>query len=228
MRKIFFALLIVLGISSFSISTVVEAESTTNIKTANNIYHIKIDGKFSDWDDTHKTDIGYDWDKIIKQGVLLADDKNMYMYINMSKNNNGDAPLQENTYKFTIANKEYNVDFRSVAGMKNNETKNVRVDVWGPTYNGAVKSADAKVHRTIKNGHIHDILETRIPFAGIKAPVAASQDITMYATNLGPQKLKVTGGSTGPVVLAIIGFAIALFAVIKVPKMRKARKVINK
>lgn len=60
------------------------------------------------------------------------------------------------------------------------------------------------------------VFEAKIPFKDLKGiSNTEGQNITLENPNLWTGKLHVTGGSTGPVVLASTGFIIALGAVLK-------------
>ncbi len=60
------------------------------------------------------------------------------------------------------------------------------------------------------------VFEAKIPFKYLKGiSNTEGQNITLANTNLWSGTLQVTGGSTGPIVLASTGFVIAIIAVLK-------------
>lgn len=83
-----------------------------------------------------------------------------------------------------------------------------------------------KVDKGVGQGYTGK-LEFKLPLSELGITGTTAQEITMKNTNLGAQTLHVKGGSTGPVVLAVSGFAIALLAVIKMPKINELRKSLH-
>lgn len=233
MRKIFLSLLILLGLSVFGGTTNVEAA------TADNSYGIKIDGNFNDWAKYPKTNIQSNNDTYnIKHEVLMADRNNIYFYLNMSPEHGyGYMNLQPSGYELKVGNKRFWLTVENPYNLALNEKRAVNLQAYEDDNIGHVNEVlpNAKVyiaHKSINadpgvtNGSTQ-LMEFMIPLSDLGVTGTTEQDITMHNDTLGNQTLKTTGGSTGPVLLAMSGFAIALLGVIKIPKMSKLRKSLH-
>lgn len=236
MRKLILAMMISLGLISFGATTNTEAavNSSTNDPSG-----IKIDGHFDDWKDKPITDIksGND-DYNIKHESLLADQDNIYFYLDMSPEHGyGYATLQPAGYELTVGDKKFSLTVMNSFNLQVNQPR--KVDLWIYEHDNIdyvnkqstkaevyLNRIPIKVDEGVGQGYTEE-MEFKLPLSELGITGTTSQDITMTNRNLGNQTLHVTGGSTGPVLLAISGFAIALFAIIKMPKIEKLRKSIH-
>lgn len=184
-------------------------------------YGIKIDGEFGDWSDKPKTKItepGDDYN--VKVGSLLADEDNIYIYVDMSPiQGNGYNTLQSAGYKLTVGNKIFDLTFNggftsgdtSMIGQK----KSLTITCWSSSDNSTLdmSKAQAIVSRVETKQSYDDIMECEIPISSLKLEGTTSQRVSLTNSNLGTQILVVNGGSTGPVVLTAIGLSIAVVGV---------------
>jgi len=199
--------------------------------------NINIDGGFDDWSDITKTKIretGDDYN--VKEGALLQYNGDVYIYINMSPHmGNGYAALQPSGYKLTIGNKTYDLTVKNTNGDKytslnsTGETKNIIMDIYDSQdnkYVGKPAGVDGSVTRKATDaGGDTDIFEIKIPLKDFVGSSDDGQTISLVNHNLGDQKMVATGGSTGPVVLASIGFGIALFGLWQFDRRKKHNEV---
>lgn len=239
MKKIILAMLVLLGLASFSVTTNVQAAVTSN--PANNTSGIKIDGNFDDWKDKPITNIksGND-DYNIKHESLLADQNNIYFYLDMSPEHGyGYSTIQPSGYELTVGDKEYSLTVQNPYGLQVNKPRKTTLQIWEHDKYGYGKvnkvSTKAEVYlnrvpvnvdKGVGQGYTEE-MEFKLPLSELGITGTTSQEITMTNRNLGDQTLHVMGGSTGPVVLAISGFAIALLAVVKMPKINELRKSLH-
>ncbi|AYE39310.1 hypothetical protein D1B17_12010 [Companilactobacillus zhachilii] len=82
-------------------------------------------------------------------------------------------------------------------------------------------NSPAIVHTYAKNGNLYASMEAKIPFSDLHGAVAGNQDISMKTPLLGNKVVYAKGAGTGPVVLASVGFGIAVLSLFTVPKLRK-------
>lgn len=238
MKKLIVAMLVLLGLASFSVTTNVQAAVTSN--PTNDTTGIKIDGHFDDWKDKPITDItsGTD-DYNIKHESLLADQNNIYFYLNMSPEHGyGYVNIQTDGYTLTVGDKKFNISISNEPyNLEMNKPQSVNLWIYEEDNIGHVNKAathaeayvakvPVNVDKGVGQGETQK-LEFKLPLSELGITGTTSQEITMTNRNLGDQTLHVMGGSTGPVVLAISGFAIALFAVIKMPKINELRKSLH-
>lgn len=239
MKKLIVAMLVLLGLASFSVTTNVQAAVTSN--PTNDTTGIKIDGHFDDWKDKPITDIksGND-DYNIKHESLLADQNNIYFYLNMSPEHGyGYSTIQPSGYELTVGDKQFSLTVQNPYNLQVNQPRKVNLQIWEHDKAGYGKvnkvttKADVYLNRIpinvdkgVGQGYTEE-MEFKLPLSELGITGTTSQEITMTNRNLGDQTLHVMGGSTGPVVLAISGFAIALFAVIKMPKINELRKSLH-
>ena len=66
-----------------------------------------------------------------------------------------------------------------------------------------------------------DVMEIKVPVKSFGGAADDGQTITMTNVALGNQTLTVTGGSTGPILLAAGGFGIALFGIWQFNRRKK-------
>lgn len=132
--------------------------------------------------------------------------------------------MQGYGYVLTAGSKTYDLQFKDVTGTTTDKSKTGSVNIWNRTdgVNDPTTGAQVMVHRFKTGQNFNDVMEAKIPIADLKL-AGGSQTFKMTNSNLGSQTLTVTGGSTGPVVLAGVGFAIALGGVVKLNKSRKKR-----
>lgn len=238
MKKIMLAMLILLGLASFGVTTNVKAAVVSN--PTNDASGITIDGHFDDWKDKPITNIksGND-DYNIKHESLLADKNNIYFFVDMSPEHGyGYATLQPWGYELTVGDKKYSIHLTgNPYGLDVNKPRKLGLNIYEHDEIGKVNKDSTKaevyanripinVDKGVGQGYTEKF-EFKLPLSELGITGTTSQDITMTNRNLGDQTLHVTGGSTGPVVLAVSGFAIALFAVIKMPKLNELRKSLH-
>ncbi|CAJ1189037.1 hypothetical protein CPR19088_GLDEOEPO_01974 [Companilactobacillus paralimentarius] len=238
MKKLILAMLVLLGLASFSVTTNVQAAVTSN--PANNTSGIKIDGNFDDWKDKPITDIKSGNDNYnIKHESLLADQNNIYFYLDMSPEHGyGYVNIQTDGYTLTVGDKKFNISIKHEPyNLEVNKPQRVNLWIYEEDNIGNVNKESTKaeayvdkvpvnVDKGVGQGYTQK-LEFKLPLSELGITGTTSQEITMTNRNLGDQTLHVMGGSTGPVVLAISGFAIALLAVVKMPKINELRKSLH-
>jgi uncharacterized protein (TIGR04145 family) len=197
--------------------------------SGNSRYGITIDGNFNDWHDISKTEIKENGDDYnIKQGALVADDDDIYIYINMSpKHGNGYSTLQPAGYVLKVGKKVYYLTLKDTS-VATNATKAISVDAWesdstGGNVSGQLSTAQGAVHRYKTTNGTNDVAEVKIPLSTLKVANTSNQSISLTNANLGTQTLTATGGSTGPVVLASVGFILAIGGVLAYTKRKKLR-----
>lgn len=191
---------------------------------------ITIDGNFDDWADKTKQPMQHPWDNDnFKYASMLTDNNNIYLYILMQPVlSGGDTKLQPDGYTLNVGGKVFNIDLNhhSTVNLNVGEKKAIVLDIYDPStgsyhvLNNCVYVANQYINqkmgdgRTVKgNGYV---FEAKIPFKNLKGISNTSgQNISLENTNLWSGKLHVTGGSTGPVVLASTGFVIAIAAILK-------------
>lgn len=218
------------------------SSSSSVIKNSDGVYtvgkyNIVIDGNFSDWDDIAKTDlIESNDDGNIKRAAMVSDGTNLYIYVQMDYTNNyGYNQLQTDGYELTVGGIPY---YFVVMSSNNNSINNNLSNLGdkttlkiglGSNYNGnhyAIPSnIEAEAARIANNvGYPTDTMEIKIPLSDFTLSSQSGQIITLKNSNLGNQTLTVSGGSTGPIVLAIIGLGIALFGLWKYSAFKKVKK----
>lgn len=238
MKKIILAMLVLLGLASISVTTNVQAAVTSN--STNDTSGIKIDGNFDDWKDKPINDIksGND-DYNIKHESLLADQDNIYFFLDMSPlHGYGYVNLQPSGYELTVGDRKYSLNVEdNPYDLEVNKPKKVHLYIYEHDNIGNISKLSSKaevyvtkvpinVDKGVGQGYTQK-MEFKLPLSELGITGTTSQDITMTNRNLGDQTLHVKGGSTGPVVLAVSGFAIALLAVIKMPKINELRKSLH-
>ena len=199
------------------------------VYAADNSYGITIDGNMSDWDDKPKTDISFSWDTYnIKQGSLLADDNNIYFFIDMAPLTSNDhqggyAVLQTSSYKLTVGSKVFWINVDNTFGWAwgvEGQSKAVNLWIWAEdnSLNGYLTGVLAYMYRKPMTGGYSDQLECLIPLSALNLQDGGSQTITLSNQNLGQQTLTTTGGDTGAVLLVVAALGLAAFAVFKISR----------
>lgn len=141
MRKMFFALMIAVGLISCSSVLITQAAET-------NKFGIKIDGNFDDWKDKPMTDIKNPWNgDPVKQASLLTDGKYIYYYITMSKTGRDNYPFQVNDHQLTVGNKMHSIYIKRAYDIPANKTKKSYASgyFWWGCSNGTFTSCDSSL-----------------------------------------------------------------------------------
>lgn len=199
---------------------------------AENDFGIVIDGAFSDWADkpiTKLTTSGDDFN--VKEGSLLADTKNIYFYLNMSESGVGYHDLQPAGYKLVIAGKTYWLTFSNTLASNDaiGTSKKISVSAWrednGQNYsipNGLIM----ETRQAVGDGY-SDMIEFSIPYGdlGLDSTIVDEISLVISNKNLGDQEISTTGGSTGPFIIAGVGFLLGIGAWYL--RKKKAAKVIR-
>lgn len=214
MRKMFFALMIAVGLISCSSVLITQAAET-------NKFGIKIDGNFDDWKDKLMTDIKNPWNgDPVKQASLLTDGKYIYYYITMSKTGRDNYPFQVNDHQLTVGNKMHSIYIKRAYDIPANKTKKVMlVDTSGGDV--PMVHSPAVIHRYVKNGKEYGTMEARISFSDLKAVPTDAQHISIKVPLIGSTVVTAESGSTGPIVLAIVGLLIAILSFFSLPKLKR-------
>ena len=91
------------------------------------------------------------------------------------------------------------------------QTKDVQVNFWAEdnSVNVTIPGKLTRVKTDFSDTSYSDEVEVAIPFEQLKVEATSSQTITYSNANLGEQTITVTGGSTGPWILAGIAVVIA-------------------
>lgn len=215
MRKIWLALLIVLGMIGLGSTTTVQA-------AANNKFGITIDGNFDDWKDKPKMDIRNPGiPEPMRQESLLADGDYIYYYVTMSKTGLDNTQMNLNDYEITVGNDTSVIYIKRawdipVGGQKKvmlqNSTKGDKDMTHSPAIIRSIKN---------KNGYYY-AMECKIPFSDLGLKPTQTENISMKVPPLGRKVITTQGGSTGPIILAIIGLVIAALSVFNFPKLKKS------
>ncbi|MFT8949789.1 MAG: Firmicu-CTERM sorting domain-containing protein, partial [Liquorilactobacillus hordei] len=224
--------------SSSSSSSSSESKNSTGEYTVGN-YNIVIDGSFSDWKDITKTDIYFNYDLYnIKEGAMVSDGTYLYIYIRMDYTVTNDAynHLQASGYVLTVGGTKYDLTIVNPGtgtpvtnNLKNvGDTQKVGIDLWNGakqknTIPSDVEGMAAKVYGD-KNAPT-DAVELKIPLSDLTTSSQSGQIITLKNANLGDQTLTISGGSTGPIILAVIGLIIAVVGGWKFNERRNRKKV---
>lgn len=191
--------------------------------------NIVIDGAFDDWADVTKTKLrNSNTDYNVHQGALLQSDGNLYLYINMDPHRGASYDdFQAQSYYFSVGGKErlYNIvqpdksSFRPLTHVGDTEAVVLKDNGDQQTI---VSGSTGYVTRLATNigGHT-DVLEMKIPVKSLAGSATDGQEITFRNPALGNQTMTVTGGSTGPILLAAGGFGIALFGLWQFNRRKK-------
>lgn len=228
------------GVSSASSSSTTNTPdndgSIKNAGSGNNYTgspNLKMDGSFDDWADITKTKIREsDDDYNVKEGALLQYDGNLYIYINMSPNKGaGYVQMQPSGYDLTIGGRKYTLTLEKADGStyqqlsSDGQTEAVTMGIYdtiGSTWSATPKDASGYVTRmATSTGGSTNVLEVKIPLSNFAGANDDGQMITLQNNNLGRETMTVTGGSTGPVLLASAGFGIALIGVWQFNRRKK-------
>ncbi|KRL36799.1 Firmicu-CTERM sorting domain-containing protein [Liquorilactobacillus uvarum] len=216
--------------SSESQSSVSSSSSQANPNNQSNDLGVVIDGSFNDWDDKTKSAMKITGDNDnIKNVSLLADDKDIYFYIEMHPVlSGGYVTFQPAGYELTVGNITYYLDFNgnSTVNLDEGQTKLVKLGIYNAkdnsyvTLNDQVGVTKKKISQKMGDGSTVEgeayVLECAVPFSALKASSNTSgQTIALANRNLWTGQVNVTGGSTGPLILAGAGLLIAGFSVYK-------------
>lgn len=234
-------------------SSATDSSLATNNNTSGDL-NIDVDGSFSGWSDKTLTDLYSSGDNYNrKQGTLLADDNDIYFYLNMApdasdSHQGGYNTVQASNYALTIGGKTLYVTLIDpktgsqvdVNSIKAGDTKEVEIQIYDssqswPNSTYIVSGAKAYINSVAMddNGDFSQRLEFEIPIDQITGiSDTADQTITIANNAIWNGSLETTGGSTGPVVLASAGFAIAIFSVLKMTgqleRLRKKFRIMKK
>lgn len=191
---------------------------------------ITIDGNFDDWADKTKQPMKFPWDNDnIKYASMLTDNDNIYLYVMMHPVlSGGYTNFQPSGYTLNVGGKTFSIDFNGNQTVKLDvgDKKAVALGIYDnstgsyETVNDCVYVANQYINQKMGDGKTVKgtgyVFEAKIPFKDLKGISNTSgQNISLENNNLWSGKLHVTGGSTGPVVLASTGFVIAIAAVLK-------------
>lgn len=205
-----------------SVLAVVSVFLPSNVH-ADNKYGIVIDGKFNEWSSlpTTKLSFSYENGQNIKYASLVTDDTNLYFYLNMAPEGHNYHNLQPSGHKLTIGNKVFWMTFNNTFPSEDlsviGQTKDVQVNFWAEdnSVNVTVPGKLTRVKTDFSDTSYSDEVEVSIPFEQLQVEATSSQTITYSNSNLGEQTITVTGGSTGPWILAGVAVAIAGYALWK-------------
>jgi len=181
-------------------------------------YNISIDGNFSDWSEISKSTFngGNHNGNGTEQAAFLADDDNVYFYLDTAPDTASHGASKQKAYDYTlkVGNKDYDLTLTMPHGLGAGKVKAFTISANG----AVVESASGIVNREKTSHGNKDVLEMRLPLSALNVSKTASQNISISD---GTDSITTTGGSTGPVVLAAIGFGIAGLGVMRVNKKRK-------
>ncbi|WP_203640255.1 Firmicu-CTERM sorting domain-containing protein [Levilactobacillus andaensis] len=212
MRKSLFIILACLALAFFGSSPI--AAYAAGDTGANSKLNISIDGSFGDWNDKPTTTFSNG-----AKGSLVADDSNIYFYLNMDPDDSGHGYLSLPSRSFTlnVGKKSYDISISKARGLGAGKSASVSVSANG----SAISGAQAMMTRPKDSHGNHDVIEMSLPFAGLGVVATSSQNISISNSDLGGQTLTTTGGSTGGVILVAIGFSIAIVAVVQITRRRR-------
>lgn len=216
--------------TSGSQSSVSSSSSQANPNNQSNNLGVVIDGSFTDWDDKTKSAMQITGDNDnIKNVSLLADDKDIYFYIEMHPVlSGGYVTFQPAGYELTVGNVTYYLDFNgnSTVNLDEGQTKLVKLGIYNAkdnsyvTLNDQVGVTKKKISQKMGDGSTVEgeayVLECAVPFSALKSSSNTSgQTIALANRNLWTGQVNVAGGSTKPLILAGTGLLIAAFSVYK-------------
>ncbi|WP_158610629.1 Firmicu-CTERM sorting domain-containing protein [Lactiplantibacillus garii] len=205
------------------------SSSQANNNNVNGSLGITIDGDMSDWADKDKQAMTSKGDNDnVKNVALLTDDQAIYAYVGMHpKLAGGYTNFMPSGYTIDIGGKTYYITFNNgttvnlAVGQKQAVTMNIYGDNQSTNLTGMAYVTRSKI--TQKNGNDSDYdgtaysVEFKVPFDKLTGVSKTSgQTITLANQNLWTGSVQSSGGSTGPVVLASVGFVIAIGSVIGV------------
>lgn len=187
---------------------------------AANKYGIAIDGDFSDWSSLPVTELSFSYEngQNIKYASLVTDEANLYFYLNMAPEGHNYHNLQPSGHKLTIGNKVFWMTFNGTFSSEDlsvvGQTKDVQVNFWAEdnSVNVTIPGKLTRVKTDFSDTSYSDEVEVAIPFEQLQVEATSSQTITYSNSNLGEQTITVTGGSTGPWLLAGIAVVIVGYA----------------
>jgi len=181
-------------------------------------YNIQIDGNFDDWSSISKSSFngGNHNGDGTQEAAFVADDDNVYFYLDTAPDGgNGAAKVPSNmNYTLKVGNKSYDIALTMPNGLGAGKVKQFTISANG----AVVESASGIVNREKRRHGNKEVIEMRIPLSALNVSKTTSQNISIGD---GTDSITTTGGSTGPVVLAAIGFGIAGLGVMRVNKKRK-------
>lgn len=225
--------IVVLIISGFTLGT----KNVQAVET--NQYGIVIDGKFDDWEGKPKTDIYFSYNNgnVTKQGSFLFDGKYLYIYIDMDPYKKGhNYRFQGSGWNLQVGNSVTSLSFKldsDIWSLREGNKLNM-YEIWSwsnndPNHlfkNQAISGAIGYVvTENVGNSWTwRDRAEIRIPLAGIFNNPDIVKEMTIYNGNMGEQKITVTGGSTGGVVIVVSGFMIASAVVYRNSKKKRVSR----
>lgn len=201
---------------------------------ANGDFDISIDGDFDDWDDVLKSTMTVDGDNDnLKYVALVADSNNVYFYVKMQPVlAGGYTSFQPAGYVLTVGGKPFYISFNNnqTVNLDVGKSQNVSMNIYSPDVNVNLDGQASVSNQSIdqKNGDGSTVkghgyvLECSIPIKDLKGISDTSdQTITLENSNLWTGKVTTTGGSTGPVLLASTGVAIAGLSVYKLSRKKR-------
>lgn len=193
-------------------------------------YNIAIDGNMSDWQDKPKTVITpYDSIYNNHEVSLLSDDSNVYFYVQMAKAG-GNNTMITSEYILDIGDTEFAILMPDInnpySGLPiTNDTlkigESMAIGVAAQLRKGSstiipsqytvLNDANVKAYitRTPNDDSFVDEMEIQIPFSTLGIENSTSQTISLSNPNLGTQEATISGGSTGPIVLAVVALFLA-------------------
>lgn len=212
--------------------------SLASNNNVNNSLNINIDGQFSDWDDITKTDMTEDGDDDnVKPSAMVTDDNNVYFYVSMTPVlSGGYTTFQASGYTLVINGQKYYVTLNNNSGLTldDGKTQLVDVSIWDNDTNTNVDVGNTcgvtkeTITQSMGDGSKVTgqayVWEVKIPFSdlekasGSKDMNLAGSTIKLENSTLWSGSLTATSASSGPVVLASVGFVIAGFSVYKLTK----------
>lgn len=191
---------------------------------------ISIDGNFNDWSDKPKAPMKIEGDDDnIKYVSLLADDKNIYFYIEMRPVlSGGYVNFQPSGYELTVGNAKYFLDLNKNKTVELNEgqVKLVTLGIYNSKTDKYEKLDDhvavtkKKITQKMGDGSTVTgegyLFECAVPLSELKeSSNMPGQTIALANKNLWTGQVNASGGSTKPIILAVVGLLIAIFSAYK-------------
>jgi uncharacterized protein (TIGR04145 family) len=183
-----------------------------NAAAAGSEVGIKIDGKFSDWEDKAALLSPLYYDLSTQHGgILYRDADYVYFYLQMA--DTGYTQFNGYGFNFTVDGTSYIFDVVPNSGSINDGKTNMKVTLGGSHIN----KANAIVWRSADNYFptaaypVGDQMEMAIPLTHFSDTPESIVSITFNSPSLGSQTLSATGTPTLPFVLAATGLLVATF-----------------
>ncbi|WP_261806695.1 Firmicu-CTERM sorting domain-containing protein [Lapidilactobacillus luobeiensis] len=221
-RKIGVGSRALLGILLVSLALLAQATVTARASTVTS--PITIDGRVDDWGAHSQGELSYtNGHSNVRHIGLFSDGTYIYFYVNMNPDFQGTVShLPSDGYHLEVEGRRYSIslkdpEFRSPFTSKVGEQHDLRVQSEGGVH---YANSQATVLRLGDGqGHSSEQVEVKIKVTDLNAGLKLNPSAPISFENntaIGEEKVTYQGTSSGPVLLAGIGFVIALLGIYQV------------